>query len=190
MVVTPVDQRYLDIGSLERLCCRNAGETAADDQDAFFAANRIRDDWLFLRKAFCEDCAHLFARPVPRHPPQYWIQLRAELFLNGDAVRRTSVRVHAGVGTKRSNRGPHSRGWRPTLIVDLNCGGHAGRKDDIGRHLIDMDANRDALGQAYPGEDGIDGSNPLTVWPRVRNVDCAPGLAGLWLARDPPPSHW
>jgi hypothetical protein len=47
--------------------------------------------------------------------------------------------------------------------VDLNCGGHAGRKDDIGGHLIDMDANRDALGQAYPGEDRIDGSNPLIV---------------------------
>ena len=68
---------------------------------------------------------------------------------------------------------PHSLGWRPTSIVDLNCGGHAGRKDDIGGHLIDMDANRDALGQAYPGEDGIDGSNPLAVGLRVRDVDCA-----------------
>ena len=32
-----------------------------------------------------------------------------------------------------------------------------------------MDANRDALGQAHPGEDGIDGSNPLIVGLRVRN---------------------
>src|ERR1700746_2494683 len=67
----------------------------------------------------------------------------------------------------------HSLGWRSTSIVDLNCGGHAGRKDDIGGYLIDMDANRDALGQAYPGENGIDVSNPLTVGLRVRNVDCA-----------------
>jgi hypothetical protein len=36
-----------------------------------------------------------------------------------------------------------------------------------------MDANRDALGQAYPGEYGIDGSNPLIVGLRVRNVDGA-----------------
>ena len=57
---------------------------------------------------------------------------------------------------------PHSLGWRLTSIVDLNGGGHAGRKDDIGGHLIDMDANRDALGQAYPREYGIDGRNALT----------------------------
>ena len=36
-----------------------------------------------------------------------------------------------------------------------------------------MDANRDSLGQADPSEDGIDGSNPLTVGLRVRDVDCA-----------------
>ena len=36
-----------------------------------------------------------------------------------------------------------------------------------------MDANRDALGQAYPGEDGIDGGNALTVGLRVRDVDSA-----------------
>src|SRR5712671_4211581 len=68
---------------------------------------------------------------------------------------------------------PHLPGWRPTLIADLNVGGHAGRKHDIGGHLIDMDANRDALGQAYPGEDGIDVSNALTIGLRVRDVDCA-----------------
>src|SRR6476646_9352504 len=88
-------------------------------------------------------------------------------------MHRTSVLASCAAGRKRSNRGPHSPGWRPTSIVDLNRGCHAGRKDDIGGHLIDMDANRDALGQAYPGEDGIDGSNPLTVGLRVRNVDCA-----------------
>src|SRR5882724_61785 len=68
---------------------------------------------------------------------------------------------------------PSSLVWRPSSIVDLNCGGHTGRKDDIAGYLIDMDANRDALGQAYPGEDGIDGCNALTVRLRVRNVDCA-----------------
>jgi len=36
MVITPVDQRYFDIGSLERPCCRDAGKSAADYQDAFF----------------------------------------------------------------------------------------------------------------------------------------------------------
>src|ERR1700756_3681759 len=63
--------------------------------------------------------------------------------------------------------------WRTNSIVDFNRGGHASGKDDVGRHLIDMDANRNALGQAYPGEDGIDGSNPLTVGLRVRDVDGA-----------------
>src|SRR5260370_28815056 len=74
---------------------------------------------------------------------------------------------------------PSSLGWRPSSIVDLNCGGHAGRKDDIGGYLIDMDANRDALGQAYPGEDGIDGSNPLTVRRRVRDVVCSGDVAAV-----------
>src|SRR6476469_6580786 len=81
--------------------------------------------------------------------------------------------VAAHVGLAVDQQACASLGWRTISIVDLNCGGHAGRKDDIGGHLIDMDANRDALGQAYPGEDGIDGSNPLTVGLRVRDVDCA-----------------
>jgi len=33
-------------------------------------------------------------------------------------------------------------------IVDFNRGSHAGREHDIRGHLIDMDANRNALGQA------------------------------------------
>ena len=60
-----------------------------------------------------------------------------------------------------------------TSIVDLNRGSHAGREHDTRGHLIDMDANRDALGQSHPGEDGIDGSNPLIVGLRVRNVNGA-----------------
>ena|SRR6516164_8013337 len=43
-------------------------------------------------------------------------------------------------------------GWQTTSIIDLDRGGHAGRKDDARRYLIDMDANRDALSQAHPGE--------------------------------------
>jgi hypothetical protein len=66
-----------------------------------------------------------------------------------------------------------SLGWRSSSIMDLHCGSHASRKDDIGRHLINADANRNALGQAHPGEDGIDVSDPLIVGLRVCNVDCA-----------------
>src|SRR3981189_2794466 len=66
-----------------------------------------------------------------------------------------------------------SFGPRTNSIVDFNRGGHSSGKDDIGGHLIDMDANRDALGQADPGEDGIDGSNSLTVGLGVRDVVCA-----------------
>src|SRR6476469_7987595 len=80
--------------------------------------------------------------------------------------------VAAHVGLAVDQQACASLGWRTISIVDLNCGGHAGRKDDIGGHLIDMDTNRDALGQAYPSEDGIDGSNPLTIGLRVRNVYC------------------
>src|SRR6266478_9886211 len=56
MVITPVDKRYFDIGSLERPCCRDAGETAADDQDAFFARDRLCYRWLFLRERFGQNC--------------------------------------------------------------------------------------------------------------------------------------
>src|SRR5580704_19649494 len=88
-------------------------------------------------------------------------------------TRHISGLATGPVVASQLTKDPLSFGWRPTLIVDLNCGGHASRKDDVGGHLIDMDANRDALGQAYPGEDGIDGSNALTVGLCVRNVDGA-----------------
>src|SRR5215510_276070 len=58
-------------------------------------------------------------------------------------------------------------------IIDLNGGGHTGREDDARRHLIDMDADRDALGKAHPGEDGVDRSDPLIVGLCVRNTDGA-----------------
>jgi len=48
MVIAPVDQRYLDIGSFERPCCRDAGETAADDQDAFLVRDQPLRQVVFL----------------------------------------------------------------------------------------------------------------------------------------------
>src|SRR6516165_4233288 len=39
------------------------------------------------------------------------------------------------------------------LYVDGGC--HAGRKNDARRHLIDMDADRDALSKAHPREDRV-----------------------------------
>src|SRR5277367_517542 len=41
VMIAPVDQRDLDVRSLKRPCCRDAGETAADDQDAFLARDRL-----------------------------------------------------------------------------------------------------------------------------------------------------
>jgi len=35
--------------------------------------------------------------------PQYWIQLRAKVFLNGDAVHRTSMPLFILAGNTRSN---------------------------------------------------------------------------------------
>src|SRR5260370_40229495 len=46
---------------------------------------------------------------------------------------------------------PTLLGWRPSSIVDLNCGGHAGRKGDSGGHPIDVGANPNAVGPTHPG---------------------------------------
>src|SRR5689334_25093088 len=56
-------------------------------------------------------------------------------------------------------------------FIDLDRGGHAGRKDDARWHLIDMDTDRDALGQAHPCEDRVDVGDPLSGGLCVRNVD-------------------
>ena len=56
-------------------------------------------------------------------------------------------------------------------MIDLHGAGHAGRQDHPFRHLIDMDAHRDALGQPHPGEDRND------VGTFVANGANAPGLA-------------
>ena len=58
MVVTPVDQQNLDIGSLKRARCGDAGEATADDQNAFFAWDHPCDRWLFLRERFGQNCSH------------------------------------------------------------------------------------------------------------------------------------
>jgi len=58
MVITPVDQRDFDVGSLERPCCRDAGKTAADDQDAFFGRDRLYCSRRFLRERFGQNCSH------------------------------------------------------------------------------------------------------------------------------------
>ena len=52
-------------------------------------------------------------------------------------------------------------------IIDLNRGSHTGRKDDVRRHLVDLDANRNALGEAHPGEDRVNGSDALFVGLRI-----------------------
>jgi hypothetical protein len=41
-------------------------------------------------------------------------------------------------------RGRFSLGRRASSIIDVDGRGHAGRKNDPRRHLIDMDADRDA----------------------------------------------
>src|SRR6266702_8980533 len=92
MVITPVDQRYFDIGSLERPCCRDAGETAADDQDAFFARDRLCYRWLFLRERFGQNCSHgNTPLSLGRATLWYEIQQGFGLILNGGAVHRTSM---------------------------------------------------------------------------------------------------
>src|ERR1700759_4444512 len=92
MVVAPVDQRDLDIGSLERACGRDAGETAADDQHALLAGKRLRYGWLFLRERFGENCSHESTDGFEGQPPdQHRIARRVGSVLNGVAAHRTSV---------------------------------------------------------------------------------------------------
>jgi hypothetical protein len=46
---------------------------------------------------------------------------------------------------------------RSSSILDSNGGRHPSREDDARRYLVDMDAHRDALRQAHPSEDRVDG---------------------------------
>src|SRR3954452_11235957 len=68
-------------------------------------------------------------------------------------------------------RMPHSHASTTLTNVDLDRGGHAGRKDDARRRLIDLNANRNPLGQTHPCEDRIDAGDPLSGGLRVRDID-------------------
>src|SRR5712675_3078063 len=59
------------------------------------------------------------------------------------------------------------------LRIDLHGGRHTSRQPDTIRHLIDVDAHRQALRQAHPGEDRIYRGQPCLIGLRVRNVDAA-----------------
>src|SRR6266853_1159388 len=69
----------------------------------------------------------------------------ADSFIATASVRTLLCECPSG-----SFRSPH---W---LRIDLYGGGQSGREDDALRHLIDMDAHRNALCQAHPGEDRVD----------------------------------
>src|SRR5271169_5366132 len=70
-------------------------------------------------------------------------------------------------------------GQPPRLRIDLHGRGHPSRQDHTLRHLIDVDAHRNALRQAHPGKDRVDLSQPLTVRLRVRDVDAAGDAADM-----------
>ena len=121
MVVAPVDQRDLDIGSPERPCGRDAGKTATDDQDAFFALGP--PPWLrrlFLRERFGQNCSHGCTDILQGQPPdQHQIQRGFRLVLNGGAVHRTSMPFFmlARAGTRsNSMRGRISPKVMPMMI--------------------------------------------------------------------------
>src|SRR3984893_11123190 len=83
------------------------------------------------------------------------------------------LREVASALTRRSASLASSLGLRPGAVIDLHGGRHPGRKDHALRHLIDVDAHRNALGKAYPGEDRIDRCKPLLIGLRVRDIDGA-----------------
>jgi hypothetical protein len=56
---------------------------------------------------------------------------------------------------------------------NLDGGGHSGSKNHLGRRLVNMDTDWDALGQAHPSEDGVDVGDALTVRLGIWNVDGA-----------------
>jgi hypothetical protein len=61
-------------------------------------------------------------------------------------------------------------------MVYLHGRGHSGDMHTFW-DLIEVDANRNAMGQAHPGEDRVHRSHPLTVGLRVRNINGAPILS-------------
>src|SRR3984893_7235785 len=83
------------------------------------------------------------------------------------------LREVASALTRRSASLASSLDLRFGLRINLHGGRHPGRKDHALRHLIDVDAHRNALGKAYPGEDRIDRCKPLLIGLCVRDIDGA-----------------
>jgi hypothetical protein len=78
----------------------------------------------------------------------------------------------------------HSRASITVPNRDLDRGGHAGRKDDSWWHLVDMNANRDALGQTHPREDRTDVGDTLSGRLCIRNVDGASDASAIQRFRE------
>jgi hypothetical protein len=57
--------------------------------------------------------------------------------------------------------------------IDLHSRGHACCERHVLRHLIDVDAHRDALRQTHPGEDRVDVGKPFSIGLCGRNIDAA-----------------
>src|SRR5229473_7971054 len=92
----------------------------------------------------------------------------------------------SGIGIHPDLAAAAKRGSSPSRI-DLHGASHAGRQYHAFRHLIDVDAHRDALGQPHPGEDRIDVGQALAVGLGISDVDAARDAAdvtadGLWVA--------
>src|SRR5262249_11058660 len=62
---------------------------------------------------------------------------------------------------------------RANSVRDLDGSRHTGSKDHSRGNLIDMDADRNALSEAYPGKDRIDAREPLLIGLSVGDVNAA-----------------
>src|SRR5580700_493626 len=80
-------------------------------------------------------------------------------------MSRRSRAMRLASALRASSRRP------PRLRIDLHCRRHPGREDHTFRHLIDVDAHRNALCQAHPGEDRVYVGQPLPVRLRIRDVN-------------------
>src|SRR5258707_6036034 len=99
------------------------------------------------------------------------------------ASRRTDDGAD-GLSRPLRSRSPHDLVHRTRRSrIDLHRSGHSGCKSHTGWDLIDDDAHREALRQANPGEDRVDGGEALPIGLRVRDVD-APGYAADMAAND------
>jgi len=89
---------------------------------------------------------------------------------SGRVVRTTTRLCITAFGSARRNAAALTA-IRPFLDAGESEFGMAVDVRHFAATLIEMDANRDALGQAYPGKNGIDGCNSLMVRlrpPRLR----------------------